>query len=89
MFKITNKKGFHIYFKNGWGVSVQFGLGNYCDNYRKIPAQNENISSATAECAIFMPNGNFYPHELFNGDTVGAYLYPEQIIEIMNWTEAR
>ena len=32
-FYITGKKGFHITFENGWTVSVQFGPGNYCDNY--------------------------------------------------------
>ena len=29
MFKITDGKGFHITFKNGVTVSVQFGYGNY------------------------------------------------------------
>lgn len=32
-FKITGVKGFHITFENGWTVSVQFGGGNYSDNY--------------------------------------------------------
>lgn len=33
MFKIISGKGFHITFKNGVTVSVQFGWGNYCDKY--------------------------------------------------------
>lgn len=33
MFKITQGKGFQITFSNGWTVSVQFGAGNYCENY--------------------------------------------------------
>lgn len=32
-FSITDGKGFHIRFENGATVSVQFGYGNYCDNY--------------------------------------------------------
>jgi hypothetical protein len=33
MFRITDTKGFHITFKNGVTVSVQFGWGNYCGDY--------------------------------------------------------
>jgi len=32
-FRITDCKGFYFGFDNGWGVSVQFGPGNYADNY--------------------------------------------------------
>ena len=35
MFKITEGKGFHITFANGYTVSVQFGPDNYCDHYHK------------------------------------------------------
>jgi len=31
-FNISAKKGFQITFRNGWTASVQFGLGNYCNN---------------------------------------------------------
>ena len=30
---INNNKGFHMTFKNGLTASVQWGLGNYCDNH--------------------------------------------------------
>ena len=33
MFEVTTGKGFHVTFENGWTVSVQFGPGNFCDNY--------------------------------------------------------
>ena len=33
MFRITDNKGFHLTFKNGVTISVQFGIGNYGDNY--------------------------------------------------------
>jgi hypothetical protein len=32
MFKITLGKGIHMTFANGWTVSIQWGIGNYCDN---------------------------------------------------------
>ena len=44
-FSITRGKGFHISFENGWTVSVQFGHGNYSDNY---DANFDNISSVEA-----------------------------------------
>lgn len=39
MFNITNGKGFHIKFANGWTVSIQWGGGNYCSNYGKSISQ--------------------------------------------------
>lgn len=32
MLQTTQNKGFQLFFENGYGVSVQFGYGNYCDN---------------------------------------------------------
>jgi len=42
MFKITEGKGFHIQFKNGWVVSVQWGSGNYGQNYIIQPDPTES-----------------------------------------------
>jgi hypothetical protein len=42
MFKITEGKGFHIQFKNGWVVSVQWGSGNYGQNYVIQPDPTES-----------------------------------------------
>ena len=33
MFSISGNRGFQMTFENGYTVSVQFGPGNYCDNY--------------------------------------------------------
>lgn len=33
MFGITDGKGFHVTFENGWTISVQFGPCNYGDHY--------------------------------------------------------
>jgi hypothetical protein len=42
MFKITEGKGFHIQFENGWVVSVQWGAGNYGQNYFAQPDPSES-----------------------------------------------
>jgi hypothetical protein len=66
--RITDGKGFGMSFANGWGVSVQFGYGNYADNYdgpdgRRMDDWREmnrlcgEAGSHTAECAVFDPSG--------------------------------
>lgn len=55
MFNITQGKGFHITFANGYTASVQWGKGNYCDNrYGK-----DGDPSETAECAAWNPKGDW------------------------------
>jgi hypothetical protein len=72
MFKITGKKGFHIKFENGYTVSVQFGPGNYCDNYdMEIGRDEENAGkegSYTAECAVWAEDGEMI--DRWDGNTV-------------------
>lgn len=89
MFKITNGKGFHISFENGWTVSVQFGPGNYCDNYdMRIGYENEEAGkrgSATAECAAWGPDNEMVVHPEFGGDTVGGRMTPKQVLALLNW----
>lgn len=62
---ITEGKGFQITFDNGILVSVQFGSGNYCENYFKHLEPNwfygkerqERIwSSKNAEVAVWDTN---------------------------------
>jgi hypothetical protein len=59
-FRITGNKGFQITFSNQVTVSVQFGPGNYCQNYTKIFAPGGSIGgtgeseeSSDAEIAIW------------------------------------
>jgi hypothetical protein len=65
---ITDGKGFGMQFANGWCVSVQWGYGNYCDNYdgrggapdEEYTARNRRLGaqgSNTAECAVFAADG--------------------------------
>lgn len=89
-FKITEGKGFHITFKNGWTVSVQFGPGNYGDNYRRR-IRDDNVASGEegstcAETAVWPPSGEF--HEI-DGDSVQGYRTPAQVLELLNWAAAQ
>jgi len=73
MFKITDGKGFHMRFSNGYTLSVQFGFGNYCNckNYelRKgfsqmthhlSPTFEEDIESPDAEIAVIYGDENIF-----------------------------
>jgi hypothetical protein len=85
-FRITGKKGFHITFENGWTISVQFGPGNYCDNYGKnIGLDNERCGdegSSNAECAIWGPDGDMIT--LPTGDEVTNRSTPAEVLELIN-----
>ena len=89
MFKITNNHGFHITFENGWTVSVQFGPGNYCDNYNRRIGEEDEIcgkeGSYTAECAVWCGAGGLYPHPDWGGDTVTNRSTPAEVLELLNW----
>lgn len=90
--KITENKGFHITFENDLTASVQWGLGNYCDNHfnyaldfsGKTPAESND-----AEVAVFNAGGDFMdldqflPEELRSSDVVAGYLTPDQIADFL------
>lgn len=85
-FSITQGKGFAITFPNGHCVSVQFGPGNYCDNYHcSFSEEGQRAAgesgSMTAETAHIGPDGKFIDHE---GDQVQARRTPEQVLALMN-----
>jgi hypothetical protein len=89
MFKITGGKGFHITFENGWTVSVQFGPGNYADNYNmRIGDEDKeagNRGSTTAECAVWGADGVMVSHPLFDGGTVSNRSTPKEVLRLLNW----
>jgi len=79
---ICNNKGFHIKLKNGWTISVQFGVGNYCENYDNDIIEFRDIgkfpyASDTAEIWAWN-SGKHYPE-----DPLG-YQTPEQILKFIN-----
>lgn len=85
MFSITDGKGFQITFENGCTVSVQWGPGNYCDNYgAEYASQRGKLQwqSTTAEVAILLPDGKFY--RVQEHDDVIARQTPE---EVARWIE--
>jgi hypothetical protein len=87
MFDITNRKGFHMTFANGWTISVQWGEGNYCDNYSANINRNEDApASKTAEVAAW--NGEEW-HEFDNSTGVVGYCSADKILEYMNIIAAK
>lgn len=93
MFRITDNKGFHITFDNGFTVSVQFGPGNYSDNYdANWDTLGQPQSSRTAETAVFSPDGEFVA---YRGQDVQGHMTAEQVLDLMNqvsqlnWAEQR
>lgn len=87
MFDISDNKGFHITFENGWTVSVQWGAGNYSDNYdlgilsRSHKYGNRVPPSPTAEIAAWSSQLEWYK---FEHDEVEGYQTPAQVLEFMN-----
>ncbi len=90
-FRITGQKGFHVTFENGWTVSVQFGPGNYCENYDRHIGGDEKESgergSGTAETAVWPLDGNLVDRG--DGDTVQGHQSPAQVLELLTWASSQ
>lgn len=97
-FRITDGKGFSIRFANGWAISVQFGWGNYCDNYgyprEDYLTANQRCGahgSRTSECAVFDAAGEMVklPAFMFDdpeyADIVSNRSTSAQVLQLMNW----
>lgn len=83
MFYITGGKGFQMQFANGWTVSVQFGIGNYCQNrsydfsnMREADIRAGAQGSPDAEVAAWDANGTWYD---FGSDTVAGWKTPDEV----------
>lgn len=76
-----NKDGnaFRITFKNGFSVSLRWGVNNYCENYQKDYA--EFMKSKDVEVVVFNPRGDMI--NLSERDTILENQTPEQIAEII------
>ena len=82
IFRVTGNKGFQMKFENGWTISVQFGYGNYCDNYQHPDgfdfAKGLNVvQSSDAEIAIWPTEGDWYTFE--DGEMVLGHQTPQQV----------
>jgi hypothetical protein len=83
MFRITDGKGFQITFDNGWTASVQFGIGNYCNNrdYMEYGEEGDRVAGsdgcANAEIAAWDADGVWYD---FGSDTVLGWVGPTDVL---------
>lgn len=80
-FKICDQKGFHITFENGWTVSVQFGRGNYCDNYDHPGYEGAVPQSSDAEIAAWNAKNAWF--EFQGGNTVEGNATPARVLSFM------
>jgi hypothetical protein len=72
-----NRKGFSVTYENGYTVSVQFGYGNYGDNY------NGNVKNPkTAECAVLM-DGEFCRVDDSWEDNVKGHMTSSDVTKLM------
>ena len=62
-FTATNNKGFQMTFENGFRISVQWGVGNYCqkkdDGEYGDSMKTDFWESTSAEIAVFGKDGEF------------------------------
>lgn len=75
-------KGIQFKLENGYTVSVQWGSGNYCDNYHhRLKGVGERMpDSTTAETAIFNSDNQFINYK---GDDVQAHQTVEDVIKTL------
>ncbi len=80
----TMNKGFQMTFESGWTISVQWGVGNYCErkSFTVSPLEDQKqitVESSNAEIAIWDKNGEWYTFD--NGDTVLGHLTADEVAE--------
>jgi len=89
-FVSTMRKGFRMTFPNGLAVSVQWGAGNYCDNYNDTDFTfSKDAKSDTAEVAVIDSHGEFidpqrfFDYEINSDGMVAGHLDPSQVVELL------
>ena len=97
-FVATNNKGFQITFENGFRISVQWGVGNYCqrkeDGEYGESMKTEFWESNSAEIAVFGKDGEFINisgYELENedgtvkkvNDVVAGWLSTDKVAKVI------
>lgn len=93
-FASYRNKGFHITFENGCTVSVQFGVGNYCENRDRWNVENEADSimwdSRDAEIAAWDANGDWIRPDYEDwGDDVSGWRHPHEVLKFINYIAGR
>ena len=82
-FSITQHKGFHMAFENGFRISVQFGPGNYCEKRdADLDAHKKemNWESCSAEIAVFGKRGML---GIGSSDTVSGWLSTDKVAKVI------
>jgi hypothetical protein len=72
--KTRDNKGIHLVCNDGTIFSIQFGAGNYCENYNKSITdqftKKPDVESSDCEVAVIAPNGSWITNKIFteNGE---------------------
>ena len=80
----TFNKGFNMTFENGFGISVQWGVGNYCSR-KNDGSFDESMKGEfwEATSAEIMITGNNKDVVLGNGDQVAGWLSTDKVAEVI------
>lgn len=65
LFVSCMNKGFQMTFENGWTISVQWGIGNYCSRGRINELKSDTIISDMKEQIVSSPDCELM---IWNGD---------------------
>ena len=97
-FTSSHNKGFRMTFENGFAISVQWGVGNYCEKKHSgewnEPTKHDYWDSNSAEIAVFGKDGEFinisgYELEEEDGtvkkvnDVVSGWLSTNQVAKVI------
>jgi hypothetical protein len=85
-FETTMNKGFMMQFANGFRISVQWGVLNYCTRKNDTedfnqPQNQDHWESATAEIAVFNKDGEMV--ELTSNDVVAGWLTTDEVAKVI------
>ena len=97
MFQTFKNKGFHIKFENNVNVSVQFGFGNYCENYRGKNTNRLGSKSKDAEVAIWYQTSEgrhwitrrYCEENDIDVDDVIPHQSPAEVLKILIWASSQ
>lgn len=81
-FTSTHNRGFQMTFENGISISVQFGVGSYCDrrhlvgNALNSEMREPIVNSSNAEIAIWNADNEWF---YFGSDHVKGWCTPDEV----------
>ena len=87
MSKFTSclNKGFQMDFQNGFSISVQWGIGNYCAVREKdaygTPQKQDYWDSVSAEIAVFDNDSRFI--EIREDDQIAGWLSTDTVAKVI------